>query len=1022
MRSIRCSKNENHTNFNLNKHKCIEEECNGVLQKFCFICNNWKSKSNFSKHICCTNQNQITNSNIIDNQILRNKDVSDKSSLLNFNEISMMLNTISTSASHENSKGNKNTIKIIEGWPSIIKTIDISSTCPKNTISTSSLEVKRECIKKIIQFIFNNDMKEAFLLELERNVEINDKLNKIINIHKEQHMKDGAKLQMEEMKCIELNESFKEMGLLISSNGSETKRKVIELVSKEECLDSSYSKISKLSCPNYLKTKEIKDLIINYYNRHIVNQFAFLNKSETAREISKYLEKKYQLNLNKDLIKIINALNSNKGGLYTSLIYVEIKELPLLDLVKKKLKRSYKRSSLNVIYHGVTEKQRKNYIEQKSMYGMDFTDSEIIEMYKNKYQYIGHLLNDEETTIPTLIRDLRTVFGLILLKIIDLDGFIENENSLEKNYEINLIHWTDGTTLLGSGFLLACVSIEFNDKIFKKEKHIIDILKTWIPFFMSFVKETKLGLSFFLKYRNNILDRLLLPLKINNLVFNFNLLFNIGDLSLIWKLFGLNSQFCGHCEEKVVDSFPLTHKLSKRRNIENNIENFSKSEAGCQFEVKFSELEKRSNTATIVDILHTTKGVFETVESLFIDIDENLNRQDISIVNGGVTRKFFINYNSWFSKLIENLESLAITKKSNFIEKVKVFKENSKNTELLLFLLSELTKVLYSSSLYKKESIYFYLEFITTFIYIIIRRRYGVFGMNKHFHNLICHTPQDYCKINQRFCSCERGEYLLSLLKRVSLTESNRSKCNALERMCLTIVADFERMLSGDKNSITRSFEDYEISINNFTITNYNNDDSDLNWFKDKYISFIGSENIIQQNNTTLQFIFDKSVPNLTIDFTVTNVVINEKTKEKSESKSVRCNECGKVANIKCNKSENFLCKFCCNLVTFLKMGSKTCNVKSHNLEADEFLKCYGFKSNTISTNVSPSCKKKRRKLEQIKKLKEAVEVAKEIAEEEKDKDYSDSDSEDNDGLIEDLEDMDENELDLLLLESQDLQ
>ena len=81
------------------------------------------------------------------------------------------------------------------------------------------------------------------------------------------------------------------------------------------------------------------------------------------------------------------------------------------------------------------------------------------------------------------------------------------------------------------------------------------------------------------------------------------------------------------------------------------------------------------------------------------------------------------------------------------------------------------------------------------------------------------HLPQDFAKLSQRRASCERGEYLLSVLKRVSENESNRTQRNALLAMVLSLEGNIERLLNGEDEP---GFKDFSKQFNSIPIRECN--------------------------------------------------------------------------------------------------------------------------------------------------------------------------------------------------------
>ena len=187
----------------------------------------------------------------------------------------------------------------------------------------------------------------------------------------------------------------------------------------------------------------------------------------------------------------------------------------------------------------------------------------------------------------------------------------------------------------------------------------------------------------------------------------------------------------------------------------------------------------KSNTKTISYVLHTSKGSFLHYEDLLTNFDgvpeavleeiksEFLKRSNVATLSGGLTRKFFTSFNEWIDEILPKWKDCK-----NNVKQQEFFEKSLSNLKWILLLTSEITRIVYSSSITRDIKIYNYLYVLTSLLYIAGTDRWGMFFFSKYIHCLLIHLPQDYINVIQRITSCERGEYLLSIIKRIVKTNS----------------------------------------------------------------------------------------------------------------------------------------------------------------------------------------------------------------------------------------------------------
>ena len=237
------------------------------------------------------------------------------------------------------------------------------------------------------------------------------------------------------------------------------------------------------------------------------------------------------------------------------------------------------------------------------------------------------------------------------------------------------------------------------------------------------------------------------------------------------------------------------------------------------------------------------------------------------------------------------------------------------------------------------------METITTLLYIALKSRYGETFMNKHFHGIILHFPQDFASVFQRMASCERGEFLISVAKKVALCESNCTQPNALTNMVLSLTASIQRLLDGETDTYVddkKMFADIDIKECNFTLSGSilnSKFAQDLIWFSecylvekelDQFVTITRTDNVL----TEIKFLFSDTWNECKLDSDklVYNsqkspvVIAAEKVKNKT-----KCT-CGSRAHRQCNSDLVSLCQHSDpnKTVTYL--------APNHTISADKFL------------------------------------------------------------------------------------
>jgi len=397
------------------------------------------------------------------------------------------------------------------------------------------------------------------------------------------------------------------------------------------------------------------------------------------------------------------------------------------------------------------------------------------------------------------------------------------------------LEWGDGSKLLGSGFFIAAFLLNHTSNVFSQDNDIQVLLRQWIPYFLSFMSEKTENMNSFMCKRKEIMERLSTPFVIKDLTINFKLTHYIGDLSHLWKVFLISMSHCAHCVEEYSPKNLLKAKQSKRRSVSNLIlgEIFSKYGMEHKLSLYFSNFERNSNSKTCCDILHSIKGSIEHLQTLLEEFDgidhqlfvelqsDILQKGDVSLLSGGLTRLFLLKYEKWLPMLSDKLKEQSTSSKRRH-QISQRFEHGKGNLEWILFLLSLICKMVYRSDSSKSPHEIAFMECVTTLLYMSLHSRYGDAFLNKHLHGVIVHFPQDFATVFQRMASCERGEFMISVLKRVALTESNRSQPNALTSMVLSLTANMQRLLDGEKDNFkddNKMFSDIDVKECNFTLS-----------------------------------------------------------------------------------------------------------------------------------------------------------------------------------------------------------
>ncbi|KAF0971852.1 hypothetical protein FDP41_010075 [Naegleria fowleri] len=325
-------------------------------------------------------------------------------------------------------KDSKYSINIIEGWP-IQKLWKITS--GDHDVKNYSDKGKHDVVTKLWNFIKEKDLHHQFISELQSQDYVIMTTDEFNNVKQEERVK-GPKQHHTDLREISENYSLREKGLYLSQNGLDKKRKGETLESVQEMNDRLNSQPSKpQGLPNYF-TDEVKDMVFKAIEEAMREHKDFfkVNKSKIADDIKKQLPDTYEYR------KIKSSLTHPKKGYYVSLIYREKTGISLSQLFEKsKKRRAYKRSSLGLPIHFMTQKTKAKLIHDAMIYGLNHSDEDIKDMVHHRLTYIGDIIEDINGN-HTLIRDIRTVMCIILAKIYESNGFKVKEGT----YIVEIVH------------------------------------------------------------------------------------------------------------------------------------------------------------------------------------------------------------------------------------------------------------------------------------------------------------------------------------------------------------------------------------------------------------------------------------------------------------------------------------------------------------------------------------------------------------------------------------------------------
>ncbi|EFC35443.1 predicted protein [Naegleria gruberi] len=524
---------------------------------------------------------------------------------------------------------------------------------------------------------------------------------------------------------------------------------------------------------------------------------------------------------------------------------------------------------------------------------------------------------------------------------------------------------------------------------------------------MSFQQENKENMEEFMLKRKDIMERLTEPFQLTEkLIVTFELQDYIGDLSHFWKIFQITNSFCAHCMSNYPKLKFIQEKTKQRRSISTLIADSSNKTHGVGISLLncFGEYEKNCNATTTCDVLHTLKGSIEEIINLLENIDgidhemiteiqqEVLQKGDVSILSGGHTRLFLLNYQKWIPQLSNLLkENSDISQRRKQI--YERFEYGKDNLEWILFLMSLISKMAYRSEYNKKPYEVAFIETLTCLLYISLKSRYGDEFMTKHFHGLLIHFPQDFERTFQRLCSCERGEFLISILKRVSLTESNRSQDNALLAMVLSVTAHLERLLSGEKDNYvdnSKMFDNIDISDCNFVISGNVLKSKylpELEWFLEylkskKLDEYVKVERNQQKIITSIEFCFSNEWEFCSLDC---NSLIYDSARApivdaaENNSNREKC-QCGKPCNQNCTSNIVKHCNKCCHIQQYQDSSNRK-DCKAHRISKKEFVEKYLVSESEGMKAINSKKAKERKIKDQLNEI--AVRLKSELEKEE---------------------------------------
>ncbi len=979
----RCSNNNNHHDFNKDTHKCrfVSKSnsdlivCDSNLERYCVSCKKWSSSSNFPKrhsHQPANNTHQTT----------------PPTTTPTTHQTTQFINH------GGNQQINPFVINITIGDP-IRERILLTTKHPTNVINNQSNATKNVFLDKLLNWIKKIDCFDLLAKKIMKDEQIQHQIDQRIQQSLDDGRLFGARQQQREFLDHQIKESIKERGLFISSSGAEKIRKMHQLESNSEP-EYGVGSRGKYTYPSYYDDRII-DTVID-----AVEVKGMENKSLTARYTANCLESlldTVEASELRDIQCAIDSLRSSNGGFYVSNIIIEHLECSRDDVITGRGRRTHRYSSLNIPFRCIpTKKQKANNINMKIRHEPNLSDDDIKKIHNDEGIYVGQIegVKLEDTELPCLKCDLRTVLGLHLMKLYDL-GCLKHQTG---EFQLQLLHWSDCATIAGSKCLVCCVAIDHDANIFTQDQCVKKKVSFWHVIYIKMTSETKESTEEYMNFRHEQFRRLEERFVIcDGLFISFRTTLFIGDLSFLLKSLSIHQQFCGHCVLKSFVDF-MKAKQANRRTTTQMITDGGKQENGQQKAPNFSIVD--NDARTICDVLHSLKGTYETLEVLLVEYDgvpqdifddikcDVLGRNSIELLSGGQSRLFFVQYENWLPKLQQRLSSMSIGDQasSRLGQVVTRFQKTVDNLEWVLFTLSEISRLVYMDEECKQKSSFaltIYLEVITFVFAMSLNERYGTGWLNKHTHGVTIHFCQDFALFSQRTANCERGEYLFSVFKRIALIESNRHPDNILLRLTLGYLGIYARLMD-DTDSCNYTFSQIQKKVGTREAKNLKISLSTLNdsrcstewlWFINVYLkerlcedydSVVSKD--LEQNVLVITFHREWSFSTLNENgIMIDQEVANSVQVERKETKS--CPDCGCSSHSACSLQQTARCKFCCLVHRFQCDidDSIKCGASSHNMSMNDFVDFY-HKNRKVST-ISAATSKGRKKEEKQKKVDE---------------------------------------------------
>jgi len=592
----KCSRNETHSKFNTRNHKCLD--CGAQLKRYCSECDQYFSSANFARNHKHPTLNIETKSDISQNDCA---------------------------------------VKIVEGWPCHHKATLISD--GKTKINQYSKEGKKQVAERLWNVVKEYAIEPQMIAYLRKQgykVMTSEQLKKQLDVAKI----EGANIQKSATNEQHLNYAHKACGLM-SKNSQKKLRNGHILAPNQVCSQQPTITYKRQTLPHYFTT-EVSEMIATEVELQMQQSgkvFLKLNKTKVANIVAaKLVTERHS--------EMIIALKSRKGGYFATLAYGQERNVPLNLLFSKRIRRKYNRSALGVTLSTPTENTKRRHVQESLLHGLNYSDEEILSNYETDKIYIGEIVHDEKDNY-SVVRELRAVMGELLLKLYYENGFTTKSGEVT----LDILEWGDGSKLLASGFFVAAFMFNATSSFFSKNAKIQSLLRQWIPYYLSFMAENTENMNYFMSKRKEMMERLALPFKIGELTIHFNLSHYIGDLSHLWKMFLINMTHCAHCVQHYHASKDfLKGKLSKRRSVSNLILSEIFKREGLDkksLSLHFSDFERKCNTKTVCDILHSLKGAIKHLQTLMEQFDgidhqimvdlqlDILNKGDVSLLSGG---------------------------------------------------------------------------------------------------------------------------------------------------------------------------------------------------------------------------------------------------------------------------------------------------------------------------------------------------------------------------------------------------